>query len=94
MSRNLIKCNSIEYRKGYIEVLGNIHIDCINLEVWNIHPDIDITSIDLSDDSIPDKAVIANTEIELTIEKAELLVQQLSKAINVARGKIIDNREI
>lgn len=89
MSRDLIKCNSIKYRKGFIEVLGNIHIDCINLEVWNIHPDIDITDTDdLADDLISDKDVIANTEIELAIEKAELLVQQLSKAIKVVRREI------
>lgn len=87
MSKNLIKCNSIEYRKGYIEVLGGIHTDCVNLEVWNIHPDVDITDIELGDDSMSDDAVISNTEIELTIEKAELLVRQLTEAIRVVREK-------
>ena len=87
MSRNLIKCNSIEYRKGYIEVRGDIHSDCVNMEVWNIHPDVNISSIDLGDNSMPDEAVTANTEIELSIQKAEDLVLQLTKAIEVSRAR-------
>ena len=87
MSRNLIKCNSIEYRKGCIEVRGDIHIDCVNIEAWNIHPDLDISGIDLGDDSMPEEAVTANTEIELSIKNAEDLVQQLVEAIKVAREK-------
>ena len=87
MSRNLIKCNSIDYRKGYIEVRGDIHIDCVNIEAWNIHPDIDISVIDLGDNSMPEEAVTANTEIELSIQKAEDLVQRLVDAIKVAREK-------
>ena len=87
MSRNLIKCNSIDYRKGYIEVRGDIHIDCVNIEAWNIHPDIDISVIDLGNNSMPEEAVTANTEIELSIQKAEDLVQRLVDAIKVAREK-------
>lgn len=87
MSRNLIKCNFIKYRKGYIEVLGSIHKGCVNLEVWNIHPNIDITEIDLGDKSMTDDAVTANAEIELTTKEAETLVQQLTEAIKVAREK-------
>jgi len=87
MSKNLIKCNSIEYRKGYIEVRGDIHIECVNVEAWNIHPDIDISGIDLGDDSMPEEAVTANTEIELSIKNAEELVQQLVEAIKVAQQK-------
>jgi hypothetical protein len=87
MNRNLIKCNSIEYRKGYIEVRGDIHADCVNIEAWNVHPDIDITDLDLGDNSMPDDAVIDNTEIELSIKDAEDLVEQLNRAINVARTR-------
>ncbi|KZN70448.1 hypothetical protein [Pseudoalteromonas luteoviolacea] len=85
MKRDLIKCNSINYRKGYIEVLGGIHDECINLEVWNIHPDVDITSVDLGDESFPENAVASNTEIELSLEKAELLIEQLTLAVNKIR---------
>ena len=87
MNRNLIKCNAIEYRKGYIEVRGDIHNDCVNIEAWNIHPDIDISGIDLGDDLMPEEATIANTEIELSIKNAEDLIQQLTEAIKVARAK-------
>jgi len=87
MSRTLIKCNSIDYRKGYVEVRGDIHPNCINLEIWNIHPDIDISELDLGDDAMPDEAVIANTEIEFSIKKAEDLVRQLTLAIKYAREK-------
>ncbi|KZN39396.1 hypothetical protein N480_00775 [Pseudoalteromonas luteoviolacea S2607] len=85
MKRDLIKCNSINYRKGYIEVLGGIHDECINLEVWNIHPDVDITSAGLGDESFPENAVASNTEIELSLEKAELLIEQLTLAVNKIR---------
>lgn len=88
MNRNLIKCNAIAYRKGFIEVRGDIHKGCVNLEVWNIHPEVDITDIDLGSDLMPEGAVTGNTEIELPIEKAELLVQWLTEAIKVAREKL------
>ncbi len=81
MTRKLITCNSIEYRKGYIEVLGNIHDNSINLEVWNIHPDTDITNTHLDNLPTPNKAIVANTEIELSISEAQTLIEQLSKAI-------------
>ncbi|WP_431688159.1 hypothetical protein [Hahella sp. NBU794] len=87
MDRNLIKCNSIEYRKGYIEVLAGIHDECVNLEVWNIHPEVDITSFDLGDESLPEGAVTSNTEIELSLENAELLISQLTQAVNKVRAK-------
>lgn len=31
--REVIKCNTIEYRKGFIEVRGDINNDNINVEV-------------------------------------------------------------
>ncbi|AZZ90695.1 hypothetical protein EUZ85_08205 [Hahella sp. KA22] len=87
MDRNLIKCNSIEYRKGYIEVLAGIHDECVNIEAWNIHPEVDITSLDLGDESLPEGAVTSNTEIELSLENAELLISLLTQAVNKVRAK-------
>ena len=87
MERNLIKCNSVEYRKGYIEVLAGIHDECVNLEVWNIQPEVDISSADLGDESLLEDAVVSNTEIELSLEKAELLIQLLTTAVNNVRAK-------
>ncbi|KJG03050.1 hypothetical protein [Photobacterium angustum] len=81
-NKSLIKCDSIAYRKGYVEVCGGIHSDCINLEVWNIDPDINTIS---SDDFLNgDETVTANTEIELSIENAEELILKLQNAIEVA----------
>lgn len=86
MSRNLIKCDSVKYRQGYIEVLGDVHSACVILEVWEIHVDCDISGVELEDDSITDEDVIANTELELSIEKAEVLVQHLVEAIKIAKA--------
>ncbi len=59
----------------------------MNLEVWNIHPDINITDIDLEGKSMLGDGVIANTEIEIPLTEAETLVQQFIEAIKVARDK-------
>ena len=77
-----MKCNNIYYRKGYIEVISNIHDDCINLEVTTIHPDIDISNIELTDPEFPDNAVISNTEIEINIEEAKQLIEFLKSSIS------------
>ena len=77
---NKIKCNSINYRKGYIEVTGNIHEGHVNIEAWRIHPDTDISG-DMSFEEISDEAFTSNTELELTLENAEELVKALQGAI-------------
>ena len=82
----MIKCNTIEYRKGFVEVRANIHDDNINIEVWNIDPDVNITNVSLGDYSLKDESIIANTEIELSIINAEDLILQLQEAINVSRA--------
>lgn len=87
MKRDLISCNSVEYRKGFIEVRGDIHDDYVNVEVWNVHPDIDISGIDLDSQDMKDEYITANTEIELSIKNAEVLIKELQNAIEVANGK-------
>ncbi len=87
MKRDLINCNSVEYRKGFIEVIGDIHNECINVEVWNIHPDIDISGTNLDSEKIKDEYITANTEIELSIQNTEVLIKKLQKAIEVASSK-------
>jgi len=82
MKKNkLIKCNNIEYRKGYIEVSANIHPGFINLETWDIDADADITNIDLKDECLSDDAVVANTEIEMSVSEAENLIELLQQAV-------------
>jgi len=76
-----IKCNSINYRKGFIEVLANIHSGCINIETWSIHPDADISEQGLVFNEIPYEYFTGNTEIELNLKNAEELLTSLQKAI-------------
>ena len=73
-----IKCLDVRYRQGFVEV-ANVHAGCVNLEVWNAHPDTDLG--DSSLESIPDAAIVGNTEIELNVEEATHLVQLLHAAI-------------
>jgi len=76
-----IKCNAISYRKGFIEVIPEIHQGCINIETWEIHSEFDLDGIDLVDSQLPDSAFVANTEIEMGIPEAKQLVTVLLKAI-------------
>ena len=87
MSRKLIKFNSVNYRQGYLEVIGGIHDGCVNIETTQIHPDIDISNIDFDNNSLSDEDFTANTEIELSIKEAEVLVEQLVAAIKVEKRK-------
>lgn len=85
---NAIKCNNVNYRKGFIEVECGIHEGCVNLEVTGIHPDTDISDIELGEGKLSDKSFISNTELELNIDEAEKLVELLQAAIaNLNSGK-------
>lgn len=81
-----IKCNNVNYRKGYIEVVSGIHEGCVNLEVTNIHPDVDIADSASGYSDMPDEAFVGNTEIELNIEEAEELVRLLQEAVAKLRS--------
>ncbi|MGC1175942.1 hypothetical protein [Polaromonas sp.] len=76
-----IKCHQVRYRQGFVEIT-NVHAGCVNLEVWNIHPDTDIAEASLESSNIPDAAVISNTEIELNVPQARRLIQLLQIAID------------
>lgn len=85
--RGVIKCNSIKYRKGFVEVRGDIHNDCINIETWNIDPDVNIANVNLEDNSLKEESIIANTEIELSITNAKALILLLQEAVGVSRAQ-------
>ncbi|MDH3640590.1 MAG: hypothetical protein OES38_00725 [Gammaproteobacteria bacterium] len=78
---NRIKCNSVSYRTGYVEITAGIHDDCVNLETWNIHPEIDLATRDLHDADFPADGVIGNTEIELSANDARRLIRLLEVAL-------------
>ena len=77
-----IKCNSVNYRQGYVEVESGIHEGCVNLELTGIHPEIDITNISLGSGELSDDAFISNVELELNLDEAQLLVTLLQDAIS------------
>ncbi|MBI3771791.1 MAG: hypothetical protein HY272_03720 [Gammaproteobacteria bacterium] len=86
MSReNRIRCNNIDYRKGFVEVESGVHVGCITLETWNVKMDLDISNLDLSDEAIPEDSVTGNTEIEMSVTEAEQLIQLLQNAIDLVR---------
>lgn len=81
-----LTCESIDYRKGFIEVIPGIHKSCINLETWEIVVDANLEGVTRIDDSrVTDSQVIANTELELTVEQACLLAEALLKAANLLK---------
>lgn len=83
---NKIRCNSIGYRQGFIEILPNIHQGHINIEAWWVHPETDISNIDISDDQISDESVEGNTELEMSIDQAEQLIALLQAAISEVKS--------
>jgi len=80
------RCDTVNYRKGFIEVMPGIHSGCINLECWQVQNDLDISGIDLLDQRIPDEAITANVELELSLETAEALLVALQNAIHAVRS--------
>ena len=79
-----IKCSDVRYRQGFVEVT-NVHAGCINLEIWNVHPDMDL--LDASLESLRDVAVVGNTEIELNVAQTIRLIEALQAAIKQARSE-------
>lgn len=86
MGAKKIRFNDVRYRQGFLEVTANIHPGHINLEIWEIHPDLDISEKRFDDEAITDDCVQANTEIELNVEQAKALVASLEAAIAHASG--------
>ena len=81
MERNILKANTVNYRKGFIEVKGEIHPGCINIETWEIDANKDITKLSLESKDIKDEDITASTEIELSVEDAKKLIYMLEKEI-------------
>ena len=81
-SKSTIICDSVSYRQGYIEVQSDIHKGYINLEVWGIHPDVEIQGVDLYGATINDSDVVGNVELELSLEKAKALIEKLHQAVS------------
>ncbi len=81
-----IKCDGVNYRKGFIEVSTQIHDKHINIETWNIQPDVNISKNQIAVGQFNNDDVIGNTEIELSVEQAEILIKKLTEGINTIRN--------
>ena len=83
-----IRCNSIAYRKGFVEV-SRVHDGCVNLESWSVHSEAEISGIDIRDERIDDEDITGNVELELGIEAAERLIAALQAAVDELRGQVV-----
>ena len=83
-----ISCNSISYRKGFVEV-SRVHDGCVNLESWSVRAETEISGVDIRDGCIDDDDVTGNVELELGIEAAERLIAALQTAVLELRGKVL-----
>ena len=86
--RKRINCNNISYRKGYIEVVADVHEGLINMESWNIHSEVNITERMLGEYDFPIDGVVGNTELELSVNEAKLLIKRLEFAIKQVTDQI------
>ena len=80
----MIRCNGVPYRQGFIQVASGIHPQHVNVEIWNVHPDRDISNLSLTDQAVSDEAIVGNTEIELSVTQANALIEALRAAIQFA----------
>jgi hypothetical protein len=87
MLTQTIRCNSIVYRKGFVEV-SRVHAGCINLESWSVRSETEITDVDIRDERIGDDDITGNVELELEIEAAARLIAALQAAVDELRGQV------
>ncbi|MFY9261795.1 MAG: hypothetical protein WAO71_14985 [Gallionella sp.] len=81
MSSQRFKCTGVPYRQGWIEVTPGIHDGYVNLEVWNVTSEVDISPLASELALLADAQVVGNTEVELSIALAKALVAALENAI-------------
>ena len=55
-----IKCDNVEYRKGFIEITAGIHAGCINLETWGIDGKVDLSKLDIRDAGFSEDGITGN----------------------------------
>lgn len=83
MKSTRLKAMGIPCRQGWVEV-APVYKGYINIEAWNIHPDVDMSSPDVHLNHLRDEDVIANTEMELSIDAARQLAAALLEAAEAA----------
>lgn len=81
-----LKCDSVVYRKGFIEVTPAIHDGCVNIETWGIDADTNLEHVAWVDD-VSDSSVVANCELEMTLDPARNLAESILAAIQSTEHK-------
>lgn len=77
-------CDTVAYRRGLIEV-ANVHANCVNVEAWEVSAEWPEPLTPTSE--IPDEAIVATTEIELTVDQARELGRALLAAADDAKPR-------
>lgn len=75
-----LRCDSVKYRQGFVEVVGQIHPKLVSLETWQCHSDADLAGRDLKDEGLAESDFVANTELELTPAQARSVATALTTA--------------
>ena len=74
LGRFRVRCDSVKYRQGFVEVIGQIHPGLVNVETWQVSPEADISGLDVESDRLTDADFVANTELELTPAQAQATI--------------------
>jgi len=78
-----LKCNSISYRSGFIEVIPAIHENHVNIEVWDVRGDTALDDVQWVDEpAIQDSDIQGNCEIEMTMSEATKLAKAILAAVD------------
>jgi len=80
-SRNFISCGDIPHRKGLIEVAVGIHPGHLNLEIWHVHPELNLEELNLSQGLDLEGRVVGNTELELSADEVRQLIEHLTRLL-------------
>ena len=82
-----VRCHAVNYRQGFIEVVGQIHPGLVNLETWQVSVDAIISGLWPESDGLTNEDFVANTELELTPEQARSLATALLAAADAVEGR-------
>jgi hypothetical protein len=81
-----IRCDAVEYRKGFIEVLDNIHQGLVNVETWQVGVDVDISAMRVDASDWQEHQIQSNTELELTPVQARRVAYRLLAAADAVES--------
>jgi hypothetical protein len=81
-----IRCDAVDYRQGFIEVMSQIYPGLVNIETWEISSEVDISGLDLGSDALTDDDFVANTELELTPAQTRSLAAALLAAADAVEN--------